>query len=66
MMHGFLTALIQLVNPRLLFQACLNEFASSFGYMPLIRSSLRLDPVLFKDQVSTLRKKYKKLEILGP
>uniref|UniRef100_A0A8C6ZCW0 Exostosin like glycosyltransferase 1 n=1 Tax=Nothoprocta perdicaria TaxID=30464 RepID=A0A8C6ZCW0_NOTPE len=33
-----------------------------FGYMPLVSSQLRLDPVLFKDQVSILRKKYRHLE----
>ncbi|XP_008941837.1 PREDICTED: exostosin-like 1, partial [Merops nubicus] len=32
------------------------------GYMPLVSSQLRLDPVLFKDQVSVLRKKYPRLE----
>lgn len=47
-------------------QACLNDFIQSFGYMPLIRSSMRLDPVLFKDPVSNLRKKYRKLELMGP
>lgn len=30
--------------------------------MPLVHSQFRLDPVLFKDQVSVLRKKYKDLE----
>ncbi|CAL8299393.1 unnamed protein product [Lota lota] len=43
-------------------QECINTFASWFGYMPLVHSQLRLDPVLFKDQVSVLRKKYKDLE----
>ncbi|XP_032436584.1 exostosin-1c isoform X1 [Xiphophorus hellerii] len=43
-------------------QECVNTFASWFGYMPLVHSQLRLDPVLFKDQVSVLRKKYKDLE----
>lgn len=37
-------------------------FANWFGYMPLVHSQFRLDPVLFKDQVSVLRKKYKDLE----
>ncbi|KAG8170436.1 hypothetical protein JTE90_011400, partial [Oedothorax gibbosus] len=36
-----------------------------FGYMPLVRSSTRLDPVLFKDPVSNLRKKYRKMEVVG-
>ncbi|XP_012991126.1 exostosin-1c isoform X1 [Esox lucius] len=43
-------------------QECVNSFASWFGYMPLVHSQFRLDPVLFKDQVSVLRKKYKDLE----
>ncbi|XP_075765173.1 exostosin-like 1 isoform X2 [Pelodiscus sinensis] len=43
-------------------QDCINRFAAWFGYMPLVHSQLRLDPVLFKDQVSVLRKKYRHLE----
>ncbi|NWY93588.1 EXT1C protein, partial [Loxia curvirostra] len=43
-------------------QDCLNQLAEWFGYMPLVPSQLRLDPVLFKDQVSVLRKKYPSLE----
>ncbi|NXL48214.1 EXT1C protein, partial [Podilymbus podiceps] len=43
---------------------CLNQLADWFGYMPLVSSQLRLDPVLFKDQVSVLRKKYPRLEKL--
>uniref|UniRef100_A0AAX7TZ35 Exostosin glycosyltransferase 1 n=1 Tax=Astatotilapia calliptera TaxID=8154 RepID=A0AAX7TZ35_ASTCA len=43
-------------------QECVNSFANWFGYMPLVHSQFRLDPVLFKDQVSVLRKKYKDLE----
>ncbi|XP_058712519.1 exostosin-like 1 isoform X2 [Poecile atricapillus] len=43
-------------------QDCLNQLADWFGYMPLVSSQLRLDPVLFKDQVSILRKKYPSLE----
>ncbi|XP_055766577.1 exostosin-1a-like [Salvelinus fontinalis] len=45
-------------------QSCMNKFASWFGSMPLVHSSMRLDPVLFKDQVSILRKKYKDIERL--
>ncbi|KAB0371970.1 hypothetical protein FD755_016908, partial [Muntiacus reevesi] len=45
-------------------QSCMNSFASWFGYMPLIHSQMRLDPVLFKDQVSILRKKYRDIERL--
>ncbi|NXS83706.1 EXT1A protein, partial [Erpornis zantholeuca] len=43
-------------------QGCLNQLANWFGYMPLVSSQLRLDPVLFKDQVSVLRKRYPSLE----
>lgn len=43
-------------------QNCINTFASWFGAMPLVQSQLRLDPVLFKDQVSILRKKYRDIE----
>jgi alpha-1,4-N-acetylglucosaminyltransferase EXTL1 len=35
---------------------------AEFGYMPLVSSHLRLDPVLFKDPVSVQRKKYRSLE----
>ncbi|XP_039086630.1 exostosin-like 1 isoform X2 [Hyaena hyaena] len=41
---------------------CINQMAAGFGYMPLVSSRLRLDPVLFKDPVSALRKKYRSLE----
>lgn len=43
-------------------QDCLNQLVDWFGSMPLVSSQLRLDPVLFKDQVSVLRKKYRYLE----
>uniref|UniRef100_A0A3B5KF65 Exostosin glycosyltransferase 1 n=1 Tax=Takifugu rubripes TaxID=31033 RepID=A0A3B5KF65_TAKRU len=45
-------------------QTCMNKFASWFGSMPLVHSQMRLDPVLFKDQVSILRKKYRDIERL--
>ncbi|KAK2886886.1 hypothetical protein Q8A67_015114 [Cirrhinus molitorella] len=45
-------------------QTCMNKFASWFGGMPLVHSQMRLDPVLFKDQVSILRKKYREIERL--
>ncbi|KAM9685610.1 exostosin-like 1 [Trichechus inunguis] len=41
---------------------CINLMAAEFGHMPLVSSRLRLDPVLFKDPVSVLRKKYRSLE----
>ncbi|KAG7255367.1 hypothetical protein CRUP_022936, partial [Coryphaenoides rupestris] len=45
-------------------QTCMNRFSGWFGSMPLVHSQMRLDPVLFKDQVSILRKKYKDIERL--
>ncbi|XP_065804227.1 exostosin-1b [Labrus bergylta] len=45
-------------------QTCMNKFTSWFGAMPLVHSQMRLDPVLFKDQVSILRKKYRDIERL--
>ncbi|XP_064483993.1 exostosin-1-like [Ornithodoros turicata] len=48
-------------------QACINAFAAHFGYVPLVRSSVRLDPVLFRDPVSNLRKRYRRIErVVGP
>lgn len=41
---------------------CMGAFAEHFGYMPLKRSNLRIDPLLFKDPVSILRKKYRQIE----
>ena len=43
-------------------QQCMNVFVAAFGYMPLARSNLRLDPLLFKDPVSIVRKKYRQIE----
>ena len=43
-------------------QHCMNVFVAAFGYMPLVRSSMRLDPLLFKDPVSIVRKKYRQIE----
>ncbi|XP_077990001.1 exostosin-1-like [Glandiceps talaboti] len=45
-------------------QTCMNEFANYFGYMPLVRSQMRLDPVLYKDMVSNLRKRFKQIELV--
>lgn len=45
--------------------ACLNLAANAFGHMPLLYSSIRLDPVLYKDSVSMLRKEYRKMEVAG-
>ncbi|CAG5106794.1 Similar to ttv: Exostosin-1 (Drosophila melanogaster) [Cotesia congregata] len=46
-------------------QTCMNTFVAVFGYMPLLRSNMRLDPVLFKDPVSNLRKKYRQIELVS-
>ena len=45
-------------------QTCINTFTAVFGYMPLLKSSTRFDPVLYKDAVSNARKKYRKLELV--
>ncbi|XP_061756925.1 exostosin-1 isoform X2 [Nerophis ophidion] len=45
-------------------QTCMNAFSRWLGYMPLLHSQMRLDPVLFRDQVSILRKKYRDIERL--
>ncbi|XP_065786177.1 exostosin-like 1 isoform X2 [Muntiacus reevesi] len=50
------------VEPQPAAQGCINRMAAGFGHMPLVSSRLRLDPVLFKDPVSVLRKKYRSLE----
>ncbi|CAG0917370.1 unnamed protein product [Notodromas monacha] len=41
-------------------QNCMASFASDdgFGYVPLKKSSVRFDPVLYKDPVSNMRKNY--------
>ncbi|KAM9839935.1 exostosin-1 [Aulostomus maculatus] len=45
-------------------QTCTNAFSHWLGFMPLVHSQMRLDPVLFRDQVSILRKKYRDIERL--
>lgn len=45
-------------------QTCMNAFSHWLGFMPLLHSQMRLDPVLFRDQVSILRKKYRDIEKL--
>lgn len=42
--------------------SCLNMLVNAYGFVPLVSSSIRMDPVLFKDNVSMLRKEYRKLE----
>ena len=48
----------------LFFQTCLNTFADWYGFMPLMKSNLRIDPVLFKDPVAITRKKYRQIEVV--
>lgn len=45
-------------------QNCINIFTAVYGYMPLLKSSTRFDPVLYKDAVANARKKYRKLELI--
>ena len=45
--------------------SCLNTFAAVFGYMPLLRSAARLDPVLYRDPVAVWRKRYSRLELVS-
>lgn len=44
--------------------ACFNMATNAYGYVPLLYSSVRMDPILFKDNVSMFRKEYRKLEVL--
>lgn len=44
--------------------ACFNMATNAYGYVPLVYSSVRMDPILFKDNVSMFRKEYRKLEVL--
>jgi glucuronyl/N-acetylglucosaminyl transferase EXT1 len=46
-------------------QFCVGHFAEQFGYMPLQRSAVRMEPLLFKDPVSIVRKKYRQMEASG-
>jgi len=43
-------------------QNCLNQLLEIYGGVPFKRSTVRLDPILFHDPVSNLRKKYRQLE----
>ena len=42
--------------------SCMNMLANAFGYIPLKYSTIRADPVLFRDNVSVSRKEFKRLE----
>jgi len=43
-------------------QYCIRRFTEQFGYMPLLRSSVRFEPLLHRDPVSVFRKKYRQME----
>lgn len=45
-------------------QTCLNAIIEEFGRNPLKESLVRFDPILFKDPVSNVRKKYRKMEVI--
>lgn len=42
---------------------CFETLVDEFGYMPLVYTSVRFDPVLYKDPISNFRKKYRLLEV---
>lgn len=44
---------------------CVARFAAEFGRIPLAHSVARFDPVLFKDPVSNLRKRFKVIDRIG-
>ncbi|XP_022655917.1 exostosin-1-like [Varroa destructor] len=44
---------------------CVARFAAEFGRVPLAHSVARFDPVLFKDPVSNLRKRFKVIDRIG-
>ena len=43
-------------------QYCMGRLTEQLGYMPLIRSAVRFEPLLHHDAVSVLRKKYRQME----
>ena len=45
-------------------KSCFQKLISLFGYIPLVKSKIRLEPLLYKDAVSSMRKKYRKLEMV--
>lgn len=44
-------------------QKCMGTLVEIFGYMPLMKSQVRMDPLLYRDPVSNLRKQYRLLEV---
>ncbi len=55
------TATLQRTNQERV--ACLNMAANVYGRMPLLPSMVRADPVLYRDNVSMLRKEFKQMEM---
>ena len=47
-------------------KACAAAIKQIFGYNPLKTSFTRVEPILFNEKVSVLRKKYPKLETIIP
>jgi len=47
-------------------QKCLAQFSGDFGYVPLVNSRVRLDPLLFKDNVARYRKRYPDVDTVEP
>ena len=43
-------------------KSCFHRLINQFGYIPLVKSKVRMEPLLYKDAVSSMRKKYRKLE----
>lgn len=45
-------------------KSCFHKLIDLFGYIPLVKSKVRMEPLLYKDAVSSTRKKYRKLEAI--
>ncbi|KAH7638661.1 exostosin-1a-like protein [Dermatophagoides farinae] len=45
-------------------KSCFQKLIKFYGYIPLIKSKIRFEPLLYKDVVSSMRKKYRKLEMI--
>lgn len=43
-------------------KSCFHKLINTFGYIPLVKSVVRMEPLLYKDAVAAQRKKYLKLE----
>ena len=45
---------------------CIDQFIIYFGHNPLRNSAIRMDPMLFKDNIDMDKKRYKKIEASDP